>query len=193
MAETTHTEWRRGQLREQQNLFTAFCSIRRPYITFKLPREDMDTPPRLRNFFRYLAIGMCHFRYLWNGLCDRHRAEITVMQFTGHSLPVKWELHLVPYYQPSSPARFLSIIGHWDVSLPLSSEWQGWSSSSGNNNHAVHRSLSSGASLFYGTVRIFFTLSHIVSQAVFYISTMLNANSLVQNLNLIYRLHFIRW
>ena len=69
-------------------LFTAFCSIRRPYITFKLQRGDMDTPPRLRNFFRYLAIGMCHFRYLWNGLCDRHRAEITVMQFTGHSPPV---------------------------------------------------------------------------------------------------------
>ena len=57
----------------------SFCSIRRPYITFKLPRGDMDTPPRLRNFFRYLAIGMCHFRYLWNGLCDRHLAEITVM------------------------------------------------------------------------------------------------------------------
>ena len=67
---------------------TVFCSIRRLYITFKLPRGDMDTPPRLRNFFRYLAIGMCPFRYLWNGLCDRHRAEITVMQFTGHSLPV---------------------------------------------------------------------------------------------------------
>ena len=25
---------------------------------------------------------------IWNGLCDRRRAEITVMQFTGHSLPV---------------------------------------------------------------------------------------------------------
>ena len=25
---------------------------------------------------------------LWNGMIDRHRAEITVMQFTGHSLPV---------------------------------------------------------------------------------------------------------
>ena len=37
------------------------CSIRRPYITFKLPRGYMDTPPRLRNFFRYLAPGMCHF------------------------------------------------------------------------------------------------------------------------------------
>ena len=29
-----------------------------------------------------------HFRRLWNGMFDRHRAEITVMQFTGHSLPV---------------------------------------------------------------------------------------------------------
>ena len=25
---------------------------------------------------------------LWNGIIDRHRAEIIVMQFTGHSLPV---------------------------------------------------------------------------------------------------------
>ena len=62
----------------------------------------------------------------WNGMFDRHQAEITVMQFTGHSLPVhhsvaaQRDLHLVPYYQPSSPARFLSINGHWDVSLPLS-------------------------------------------------------------------------
>ena len=69
-------------------LFTGFCSIRWPYITFKLPRRDMDTPPRLRNFFRYMAIGMCHFRYLRNGRCDCHRAEITIMQFIGHSLPV---------------------------------------------------------------------------------------------------------
>ena len=67
----------------------SFCSIRRPYNTFKLPRGDIDTPPRLRDFFRYLAIGMCHFRYIWNSLCDRHRAEITVMQFRGHSLPVR--------------------------------------------------------------------------------------------------------
>ena len=43
---------------------------------------------------------------LWNGMFDHHQAEITVMQFTGHSLPVhhsvvaQWDLHLVPYYQP---------------------------------------------------------------------------------------------
>ena len=68
---------------------TVLPSIRRPYITFKLPRGDMDTPPRLCNFFRYLAIGMCHFHYLWNDLWDRHRAETTVIQFKGHSLPVR--------------------------------------------------------------------------------------------------------
>ena len=27
-------------------------------------------------------------QYLWNGMFDRHQAEITVLQFTGHSLPV---------------------------------------------------------------------------------------------------------
>ena len=152
-------------------LFTAFCSIRRPYITFKLPRGDMDTPPQflpisgdrdvslalsmerpvwstssgnnchavhrslssgaslwsgtftlshiisrapLRDFFRLLTIAMCHFRYLRYGRCDRHRPEITIMQFIGHSFP-------------------------------------------------VHQ-------FFYGTVRIF-TLSHIISQAVFYSNT----------------------
>ena len=106
---------------------------------------------------------------IWNGLCDRRRAEIThaVHRSLSSGASLKWDLHLVPYYQPSTPARFLSIIVHWDVSHPLSSELQVWSSSSGNNYHAVHRSISSGASLFYGTVRIF-TLSHIVSQAVFY-------------------------
>ena len=66
----------------------------RPYITFKFPCGDIDTPPRLRNFFRYLAIGMCHFCYLWNCLCDRHRAEITVIQFTGHSLPVRQSMRV---------------------------------------------------------------------------------------------------
>ena len=38
------------------------------------------------------------------------------------------------------------------------------SSSSGNNCHAVHRSLSSGASVYECTMGIFFTLSHFVSQ-----------------------------
>ena len=45
----------------------------------------------------------------WNRMLDRHQAEITVMQFTGHSLPVHqsmsapWEFfYLVPFHQPIS-------------------------------------------------------------------------------------------
>ena len=44
-----------------------------------------------------------------------HRAEITVMQFTSHSLPVHqsmsvtWDFYLVPYFQLSLPTRFLLI------------------------------------------------------------------------------------
>ena len=43
-------------------------------------------------------------------------------------------------------------------------EWHVWSSSSGNNCHAVDRSLSSGASVYECTMGCF-TLSHFVSQA----------------------------
>ena len=39
-----------------------------------------------------------------------------------------------------------------------------WSSSSGNNCHAVHRSLSSGASVYECTMGICFTSSHFISQ-----------------------------
>ena len=41
-------------------------------------------------------------------------------------------------------------------------EWHDWSSSSGNNCHAVHRSLSSGASVYECIMG--FTLSHFISQ-----------------------------
>ena len=33
-------------------------------------------------------VGICHFQRLWTGMFDHHQAEITVMQFRGHSLPV---------------------------------------------------------------------------------------------------------
>ena len=50
---------------------------------------------------------MCHFHRLWNGMFDCYWAEITVMQFTGHSLLVhqsvtaQWDFYLVPNCQPS--------------------------------------------------------------------------------------------
>ena len=56
---------------------------------------------------------------------DRHQAEITVMQFTGHSLPVHqsvtvlWDFNPVPYCQPSSPMPM-------EYVLPPSLEWHVW-------------------------------------------------------------------
>ena len=85
---------------------SSFCSIRRPYITFKLPRGDMDTPQ-----------------------------------------------------------QFLLISGNRDVSLPLSLEWPVWSSLSGNNCHAVQRSLSSGASVYESIMEFF--LPRLISSANF--------------------------
>ena len=48
--------------------------------------------------------------------------------------------------------------------MPIRSlKWHVWSSSSGNDCHAVKRSLSSGASV-YESIMVFFSLSHFVSQ-----------------------------
>ena len=55
---------------------------------------------------------------------------------------------LTELYNSSTPTRSL--------------EWHDWLSSSGNNCHAVHRSLSSGASVYECIMG--FTLSHLISQ-----------------------------
>ena len=59
------------------------------------------------------------------------------------------------YGHASTPPQFLPISGDRDVSLPLSLEWLVWSSSSGNNCHAVQRSLSSGASVYESIMGFF--------------------------------------
>ena len=57
-------------------------------------------------------------------------------------------LSLLSYIIVQPPTQYLPMTGHRDVSLLLSLEWHVWLSSSGNNCHAVHRSLSSGASVY---------------------------------------------
>ena len=64
--------------------------------------------------------------------------------------PTVWLLVLTELYNSSTPTQSL--------------EWHVWSPSSGNNCHAVQRSLSSGVSVYECTMG-FFTLSHFVSQA----------------------------
>ena len=51
-----------------------------------------------------------------------------------------------------SPTQYLSKTDHRNVSLPPSLEWHVWSPSRGNRCHAVHMSLSSGASVCNCTV-----------------------------------------
>ena len=46
--------------------------------------------PQLPSWLRYIIVQRLHDRPLdlWNRMFNRHQVEITVMQFTGHSLPV---------------------------------------------------------------------------------------------------------
>ena len=52
----------------------------------------------------------------------------------------------------SSPTQFPPITGQRNMQLPPSLEWHVWSSSTGNDCHAVHRTPCSGASLCDWTV-----------------------------------------
>ena len=61
---------------------------------------------------------------------------------------------LTELYNSSTPTQSPT----WSLKLHV------WSSSSGNNCHAVHRSLSFGASVYECTMGFFFTSSHFVSQ-----------------------------
>ena len=72
--------------------------------------------------------------------------------------------HLVSNSSDLQLTDFLASPSYIIVQSPTQSlEWYVWSSSSGNNCHAVHRSLSSGASVYECTMG-FFTLSYIFSK-----------------------------
>ena len=61
---------------------------------------------------------------LWNGMFDRHQAEITVMQFRGLSLPVyqsmsvPWDFLPCPISSAKHAYAISSHNCHWNVSLP---------------------------------------------------------------------------
>ena len=91
-----------------------------------------------------------------------HSNSTVLLLFNSSALyylqtPTRW------YGHASTPPQFLLISGDRDVSFPLSLEWPVWSSSSGNNCHAVQRSLSSGASVYESIMGFFFTSSHFIS------------------------------
>ena len=65
------------------------------------------------------------------------------------------QTHTRWYGHASTPPQLLPISSDRDVSLPVPLEWPVWSSSSGNNRHAVQRSLSSGASVYESIMGFF--------------------------------------
>ena len=81
------------------------------------------------------------------------RAFSTTTCLLTRQTPTVWLLVLTELYNSSTPTQ----------SPTQSLEWHVWSSSSGNNCHAVQRSLSSGVSVYECTMG-FFTLSHFISQ-----------------------------
>ena len=69
---------------------------------------------------------------LWNGMFDRHQAEITVMQFRGDTLPVNqsmsvpWDFLLCPISLAKHAYAISSHNCHWNVSLSSgASPWNG--------------------------------------------------------------------
>ena len=81
--------------------------------------------PQLPFWLCYIIVQRLHDRQLdlWNRMFNHHQAEITVLQFTGHSLKVHHSVvyhgnYLVPFHQPISAHAISSPNCHWNVSLP---------------------------------------------------------------------------
>ena len=106
------------------------------FPTTSSPTGCNSTGTWLPSWLRYIIIQRPHDHPLdlWNRMFNRHQAEITVMQFTGHSLPVHqsmsipWKffssLHFVSQFPPTSVISSPNC--HWNVSLPSgASTWNG--------------------------------------------------------------------
>ena len=131
---------------------------------------------------------------LWNGMCDRHRAEITVMQFTGHSLPVHHS-EVGPSPCPILLAELTCAISshncHWNVSLPSGASL--WMTFLAWSKAKIQQLPPQG---WRTQSAILFTHSwrennwiHTFPKGI---SAMWNAISLVQDLNSCRRVHFLR-
>ena len=93
--------------------------------------------PPLPSWLRYIIVQRLHDRPLdlWNRMFNRHQAEITVMQFRGHSLPmrqsmrVSWDIftssHLISQFPPTRFPLITAIrMYHF---LPVNHpEWHFW-------------------------------------------------------------------
>ena len=76
-----------------------------PHFVYNSVRSSTQLPLARRTQLNYIIVRRP--LDLWNRMFNRHQAEITVMQFRGHSLPVHHSVvyhgnYLVPFHQPIS-------------------------------------------------------------------------------------------
>ena len=117
-----------------------------PHFVYNSVRSSTQLPaPRASNStgtrtqFNYIIVRRS--LNLWNRMFNRHQAEVTVIQFRGHSLPVHHSVgyhgnYLVPFHQPISAHAISSPNCHWNVSLPSgASPWNSifWGRVEGQN------------------------------------------------------------
>ena len=113
---------------------SAWCGF--PYhISSITPTPTLTGTLWLLSWLSYIIVQrpLSRLLDLWNRMFDCHQAEITVMQFTGYSLPVHqsmsvpWEFfYLVPFHQPISAHAISSPNCHKNVSRPSgASPWNG--------------------------------------------------------------------
>ena len=66
----------------------------RPGVVFPTTSRLSSSPTLLARRTQLSYIIVRRPLDLWNRMFNRHRAEITVMQFTGHSLPVRQSMRV---------------------------------------------------------------------------------------------------
>ena len=112
-----------------------------PHFVYNSVRSSTQLPLARRTQLNYIIVRRP--LDLWNRMFNRHQAEITVMQFRGHSLPVHHSVvyhgnYLVPFPQPISARAISSPNCHWNVSFPSgASPWNSifWAGSKVKTQH----------------------------------------------------------
>ena len=112
-----------GSLNPTDRNSTVLCSIRRPYITFKLPRGDMDTPPQLLPISsdRDVSLPLSLEWPVWSSSGGNNCHPVQRSLSSGASVYesiMGFFFYLVPFHQPISAHAISSHNCHQNVSLP---------------------------------------------------------------------------
>ena len=112
-----------GSLDPTDRNSTVLCSINRPYITFKLPHGDMDTPPQLLPISsdRNVSLPLSLEWPVWSSSSGNNCHPVQRSLSSGASVYesiMGFFFYLVPFHQPISAHGISSHNCHQNVSLP---------------------------------------------------------------------------